>query len=151
MITTLQITPFGLTTHLLAIFKVTEANLPIFNLKYLTARIVITLIHALPSTDIPCNTNPLHCTSMIGSRSVVMAFKNEGTFGTLGVNNPFLYSLRINNTITHQLSNDDVYFLKSHILHHRIRTIIFRNWKVLESKPPPSVFFLFLLGLSPSP
>jgi hypothetical protein len=62
---------------------------------------VDTLTPALPSTNIPRNTDPLHCTSMIGShsRSAAMAFKGEGTFGTLGANNPFLSSLRADGTI----------------------------------------------------
>jgi hypothetical protein len=86
---------------LLAIFKVTEAILSIFNPKYLIAGIVITLIHAPPSTNIPHNTDPLHCTSMIGSHScsTAMAFKGVGTFGTLGVDNPFLNSFQVNDTI----------------------------------------------------
>jgi hypothetical protein len=33
------------------------------------------------------------------SRSTAMAFKGEGTFGTLGVDNPFLHSLQTNDTI----------------------------------------------------
>jgi hypothetical protein len=94
-------THFGLITRLLAIFKVTKAGLSIFNPKYFIARIVITLTHAPPSTNTLHNTDPLQCTSMIGShsRSIVMAFNGEGTFGTLGVNNPFLNSLRANGTI----------------------------------------------------
>jgi hypothetical protein len=66
-------------------------HLSIFNPKYLIARIIITLTFAPPSTNTPRNTDPLHCTSMIGlySHSAIMAFKNEGTFGTLGVDNPF--------------------------------------------------------------
>jgi hypothetical protein len=38
---------------------------------------------------------------MIGSHSHLdaMAFKGEGSFGTLGVNNPFLNSLRVDGTI----------------------------------------------------
>jgi len=101
VIATLLIIPFGLTTRLLAIFRVIEANIFIFNPKYLIAKIVITLTHAPPSTNIPCNTDPLHCTSMIGSHScsIAMAFKGVGTFGTLGVNNPFLNSLQVNGTI----------------------------------------------------
>jgi hypothetical protein len=87
---------------LLAIFKVTEAILSIFNPKYLIAKIVITLIHALPSINTPHNIVPLHCTSMIGShsRSTAMAFKGVRTFRTLGVNNPFLNSFQVNDTIT---------------------------------------------------
>ncbi len=101
MITTLLITPSGLTTHLLAIFRVTEVDLSIFNPKYLIAGIVITLTPTPPSTNIPRNTDPLHYTSMIGShsRSVAMAFKGVGTFGTLGVDNPFFNSLRADGTI----------------------------------------------------
>jgi len=101
MITTLQMTPSGLTTHLLAIFKVTEAGLSIFKPKYLIAGLVITLTPAPPSTNIPRNTDPLHCTSMIGShsRSAAMAFKGVGTFGTLGVDKPLLNSLQANGTI----------------------------------------------------
>jgi hypothetical protein len=101
VIATLLMTPFGLTTHLLAIFKVTEDGLLIFKPKYFIAGIVITLILALPSTNTPRSTDPLHCTSMIGShsRSIAMAFKGVGTFGTLSVNNPFLNSLRADNTI----------------------------------------------------
>jgi hypothetical protein len=88
-------TPSGLTIRLLAIFKVTEAGLSIFKPKYLIAGIVITLTPTPPSTNTPRNTDPLHCTSMIGShlRSTAMAFKGVGTFGTLGVDNPFLNSL----------------------------------------------------------
>jgi hypothetical protein len=54
-----------------------------------------------PSTNIPRNTDPLHYTSMIGSHLhlATMAFKGMGTFGTLGVDNPFLNSLRANDTI----------------------------------------------------
>jgi hypothetical protein len=102
MITTLLIIPFGLTIRLLAIFKVTEVGLSIFNPKYLIAKIVITLIHALPSTNTLHNIDPLNCTSMIGSHSHLptMAFKGVGTFGTLGVDNPFLNSFRVDNTIT---------------------------------------------------
>ncbi len=101
MITTLLMILFGLTTRLLAIFKVTEAGLSIFNPKYLIAGIVITLILTPPSTNIPHNIDPLHYTSMIGShsRSTVMAFKGEGIFGTLGVGNPFLNSLKADSTI----------------------------------------------------
>ncbi len=101
VITTLLMTPFGLTTRLLAIFKVTEAGLSIFKPKYLIVGIVITLIPTPPSTNIPRNTDPLHYTSMIGShsRSVAMAFKGVGTFGTLGVDNPFLNSLQADDTI----------------------------------------------------
>jgi hypothetical protein len=102
LITTLLMTPSGLITRLLAIFKVTEAGLSIFKPKYFIARIIITLILALPSTNTPRNTDPLHCTSMIGShsRSVAMAFKGVGTFWTLGVDKPFLNSLRADGTIT---------------------------------------------------
>jgi hypothetical protein len=94
-------TPSGLTTRLLAIFRVMTAGLSIFNPKYFMAGIVITLTLAPPSTNTPRNTDPLHCTSMIGShsRSAAMAFKGEGTFGTLGADNPFLSSLRANDTI----------------------------------------------------
>jgi hypothetical protein len=94
-------TPFGLTPRLLAIFKVIEVGLLIFKPKYLIAGIVITLIPAPPSTNTPRNTDPLHYTSMIGShlRSAAMAFKGEGTFGTLGVDKPFFNSLRANGTI----------------------------------------------------
>ncbi len=82
MIKTLIITPFGQTTHLLIIFKVMKVDLSIFNLKYLIARIFITLIFALPSINTLHNTDPLHCTSMIGSHShsIAMAFKGVGTF-----------------------------------------------------------------------
>jgi hypothetical protein len=95
VIETLLITPFGLTTHLLAIFRVIEAGLSIFNPKYLIARIVITLTPALPSTNTLRNTDPLHCTSMIGSHSrlATMAFKGESTFGILSVDNHFFNSL----------------------------------------------------------
>jgi hypothetical protein len=50
---------------------------------------------APPSTNTLRNTDPLHCTSMIESHSslVVMVIKGEGTFGTLGVHNPFFNSL----------------------------------------------------------
>jgi hypothetical protein len=101
VITTLLMTPSGLTTRLLAIFNVTEAGLSIFKPKYLIAGIVITLTPAPPSTNTPRNTDPLHCTSMIGShsRSAAMAFNGVGTFGTLGVDNPFLNSLRVDGTI----------------------------------------------------
>jgi hypothetical protein len=101
VITTLLMIPSGLTTHLLAIFKVTKAGLSIFKPKYLIAGIVITLTPAPPSTNIPRNTDPLHCTSMIGShsRSAAMVFRGVGTFGTLGVDNPFLNSLQVDNTI----------------------------------------------------
>jgi hypothetical protein len=59
------------------------------------------LTFSLPSTNIPHYIDPLHCTSMIKSHScsVVMAFKGVGTFGTLSVNNPFLNSLRVDDTI----------------------------------------------------
>ncbi len=95
MIITLLMTPSGLTTRLLVIFKVTEASLSIFNPKYFIARIFITLALAPPSTNTLRNTDPLHCTSMIESHSslVVMVIKGEGTFGTLGVHNPFFNSL----------------------------------------------------------
>ncbi len=101
VITTLLMTPSGLTIRLLAVFKVTEANLSIFNPKYLIAGIVITLTPTPPSTNTLRNTDPLHFTSMIRShsRSTAMAFKGEGTFGTLGVDNPFLHSLQTNDTI----------------------------------------------------
>jgi hypothetical protein len=101
IITTLLMIPSSLTIHLLAIFKVTEADLSIFKPKYLIAGIVITLTPTPPSTNTPCNTDPLHFTSMIGShsRSVAIAFKGVGTFGTLGVDKPFLNSLRANGTI----------------------------------------------------
>jgi hypothetical protein len=101
VITTLPMTPSGLTIRSLAIFKVTEVGLSIFNPKYLIAGIVITLAHAPPSTNTSRNSDPLHCTSMIGSHShsTAMAFKGEGTFGTLGVDNPFLNSLQTNGTI----------------------------------------------------
>jgi hypothetical protein len=97
VIATLLVIPSSLTTCLLVIYRVIEVGLSIFNLKYLIVGIVITLILAFPST----NTNPLHCTSMIGSHScyVAMAFKGVGTFGTLSVDKPFLNSLRVNNTI----------------------------------------------------
>ena len=101
VITTLLMTPSSLTIRLLAIFKVTEVGLSIFKPKYLIAGIVITLTPAPPSTNTPRNTDPLHCTSMIGShsRSAAMAFKGVGTFGTLGVDKPFLNSLQANGTI----------------------------------------------------
>jgi hypothetical protein len=101
-ITTLLITPSGLTIHLLAIFKVFKASLSIFNPKYLIARIVITLILALLSTNTPCNIDPLHYTSMIGSHShlAAMAFKGVGSFGTLNVDNPFFNFFQANGTIT---------------------------------------------------
>jgi len=101
MITTLLMTPYGLTTRLLAIFNVTEASLSIFKPKYLIGGIIITLTPAPPSTNTPCNTHPLHCTSMIGShsRSAAVAFKGVGTFGTLSVDNPFFNSLRADGTI----------------------------------------------------
>jgi len=94
-------TPSGLTTRLLAIFKVTEADLLIFKPKYFITGIVITLTFVLPSTNTPCNTDPLHCTLMIRShsRSSAMTFKGVGTFGTLGVDNPFLNSLQADDTI----------------------------------------------------
>jgi hypothetical protein len=86
---------------LLGIFRVNKAGLSIFNPKYLIAGIVITLIPTPPSTNTPRNTDPLHYTLMIRShsRSAAMAFKGEGTFGTLGVDNPFLNSLRADGTI----------------------------------------------------
>ncbi len=59
-IVTLLIIPYGLTICLLAIFKVIEAGLLIFNLKYLIVKIVITLTPAFPSTNIPCKIDPLH-------------------------------------------------------------------------------------------
>jgi hypothetical protein len=92
----------GLITRLLAIFKVTKHGLSIFKCKYLIAGIVITLIPTPPSTNTPHNTDPLHYTSMIGSHLhlAAMAFKGVGTFGTLDVDNPFLNSLRANDTIT---------------------------------------------------
>jgi hypothetical protein len=95
VIETLLITPSSLTTHLLAIFRVIEAGLLILNPTYLITRIVITLTLALPSTNTSYNIDPLHYTSMIGSHSrlATMAFKGVGTFGTLGVDNPFLNSL----------------------------------------------------------
>jgi len=101
MITTLLITPSSLTTHLLAIFKVIEASLLVLNFKYFIARTVITLILAPPSTNILCNTDLLHYTTMIGSYShlATITFKGVGTFRTLGVNNPFLNSFRIDFTI----------------------------------------------------
>jgi hypothetical protein len=86
---------------LLAIFRVTKASLSILNPKYFIARIVITLTPAYPFTNTPRNTDPLHYTSMIGSHSrlATMAFKGEGTFGILGVNNPFFNSLWVDGTI----------------------------------------------------
>jgi hypothetical protein len=101
IIATLLIIPSSLTTHLLAIFRVIEVGLSIFNPKYLIAKIVITLTLALPSTNILRNTNPLHYTSMIRSQSflAVMTFKGVGTFGALGVDNPFLNSLGVDGTI----------------------------------------------------
>ncbi len=102
MISRLLITPFGLTTHLLAISKVIEVSLSILNPKYLIARIIITLALAPPSTNTPRNIDSLHCTSIIRSHSclIVMAFKGVGTFGTLGVHNPFLNSFQAYRTIT---------------------------------------------------
>jgi hypothetical protein len=102
MIATLLIIPFGLTIYLLAIFRVIEVGLSIFKPKYLIVRIVITLILTSPSTNIPHNIDPLHYTLMIGSHSLstVMAFKGVSTFGILGVDNPFLNSLQIDDTIT---------------------------------------------------
>jgi len=101
VIETLLITPSSLTTRLLAIFKVIEAGLSILNPTYLIVRIVITLTLALPSNNTPCNIDPLHYTSMIGSHShlAAMAFKGVSTFGTLGVDNPFLNSFQANSTI----------------------------------------------------
>ncbi len=101
VITTLLMSPFCLITHLLAIFKVTEAGLSIFKPKYLIAGIVITLTLAPPSTNTPHNIDPLHYTSMIESHScsVVMTFKGVGTFETLGVDNPFLNSFQADGTI----------------------------------------------------
>ncbi len=101
MIATLLIILSSLPTRLLVIFRVTKALLLIFNPKYLIIGIVITLTYALPSTNIPRNTDPLHCTSMIRSHScsAVMAFKGVGTFGTLDVNNPFLNSLQADSII----------------------------------------------------
>ncbi len=91
VIITLLITPCGLTTHLLASFKVTKTGLSIFNPKYFVGRIIITLTPTPPSTNTSRNTNPLHYTSMIKSHShsVVMKFKGVGTFGTLGVTTLF--------------------------------------------------------------
>jgi hypothetical protein len=93
--------PSGLTIHLLAIFKVTEVGLLIFKPKYLIAGIVIISTPAPPSTNTPRNTDPLHCTSTIESHlhSTVMACKGVGNFGTLGVDKPFLNSLRADDTI----------------------------------------------------
>jgi hypothetical protein len=95
LITTLLITPFGLTTHLLVFFRVTKVGLSIFNPKYLIVGIVITLTLALHSTNTSPNTDPLHYTLMIGSHShlTIMALKGVGTFGTLGVDDPFFNSL----------------------------------------------------------
>jgi hypothetical protein len=101
VITTLLIIRSGLTTHLIAIFRVIDVSLSILNPKNLIRGIVITLTPAPPSTNTPCNTDPLHYTLMIQShsRSVAMTFKDEGTFGTLNVDNPFLNSLRAYSTI----------------------------------------------------
>ncbi len=101
VITTLLMIPFGLTTYLLAIFKVIGVGISIFKPKYFIAGIVITLTFAPPSINTPRNIDPLHYTSMIGSHShsVVMAFKGVGTFGTLGVDNAFLNSIRTHSTI----------------------------------------------------
>jgi len=101
VIETLLITPSGLTTRLITIFRVIEAGLSILNPTYLIAKIVITLTLTSPSTNTPCNTDPLHYTSMIGSHSrlAAMAFKGVNTFGTLGVDNPFFNSLQANGTI----------------------------------------------------
>jgi len=95
VITTLLITPCGLTIHLLVIFKVIEVGLSIFNPKYLITGIIITLIFAPHSTNIPRNIDSLHYTLMIRSHSrlAIMTFKGVGTFGTLGVDNPFFNSL----------------------------------------------------------
>jgi len=65
VIITLLIIPFGLIIHLLTIFNVIKVGLSIFNPKYLVAGIVITLTPTPPSINIPCNTDPLHYTSMI--------------------------------------------------------------------------------------
>jgi hypothetical protein len=101
VITTLLVILFGLTTCLLAIYRVIEVGFSIFNLKYFIVGIVVTLTLAFPSTNTPHNIDPLHCTSMIGSHScfIAMAFKGVGTFGTLSVNNPFFNSLRVDDII----------------------------------------------------
>jgi len=87
VIATLLITLYGLTIRLLTIFRVTEADLLIFNPKYLIAGIIITLTPTPPSTNTLHNTDPLHYTSIIksDSRLAIMTFKGVGTFGTLGV------------------------------------------------------------------
>ncbi len=147
MITTLLMTPSSLTIHLLAIFKVTETDLSILIPKYFIVGIVITLTLTPPSTNTLCNIDPLHCTSMIGSHSssTTMAFKGEGTFGTLGVDNPFFNSLRVDDTITPNVQWWCSFSEISHP-HHWIRIEISRNWKVLKSKPPPSILFLLFWG-----
>jgi len=101
VITTLLMIPSGLITRLLAIFKVTEASLSILKPKYFIVGIVITLTLAPPSTNTPRNTDPLRYTSMIESHSrlAAMAFKGVGTFGTLGVDKPFLNSFGVDGTI----------------------------------------------------
>jgi hypothetical protein len=101
MIATLLITPYGLTTRLFAIFKVIEASLSILNPNYLIAGIIITFIHAPPSTNTSHNKISIHWTLMIKShsRSTTMTLKGAHTFGTLGVNNPFFNSFRTNGTI----------------------------------------------------
>jgi hypothetical protein len=88
-IATLLITLYGLTNRLLAIFRVIEVGLPILNIKYFIVGIVITLTLIPSSTKTSHNTNPLHCTLMIGShsRSTIMAFKGVGAFKTLSLNN----------------------------------------------------------------
>ncbi len=117
VILTLLITPLGLTTRLLAIFKVILVDLSIFNLTYLIVRIVITLIPAPPSTNTSCNTDPLHCTSMIGSHScsIAMAFKGVSTFGTLGANNHFLNSFQVDGTIATNCPMMILLFVISHL------------------------------------
>jgi hypothetical protein len=101
VIATLLIIPSSLTTYLLAIFRVIKADLSILNPKYFIVGIVVTLTLTPQSTNTPCNINPLDYTSMIAShsRSVAMAFKSVGTFGTLSVDNPFLKSFWANGTI----------------------------------------------------
>jgi hypothetical protein len=67
VIATMLIIPFRLTTHLSSIFRVIKTSLSILNPKYLIIGIVITLTPTLLSTNTPRNTDPLHCTLMIGS------------------------------------------------------------------------------------
>ncbi len=103
----------------------------------------ITLIPAPTSTNILHNIDPLHHMLIIGSHSCLttMAFKGVGTFGTLGVDNPFFDSFQVDNTNTTNCPM--VMFVIPHPSPW-IRTKIFTNWKVFKSKPSPLTFFLLV-------